>query len=114
MNKMTVNRPSFISGPRIRWQVNLDQTVTEIHKIKVHEFSMGDVEDSELYLDMAIREWSETDKGRFVESRKYSPLEILRTSDLLYWGHRYAIIAELDIKSLSEYYLRWGDEQKGK
>ena len=103
--------PEYSKGPRVRWQVNLDQTITEIHKIKVHEFQMSDVDDPEFYVQMTIEDWQKTSKGKFVSERSVNGLEILRTTDLAFMGHRYAILAELDYKSLAEYILRYGDQQ---
>lgn len=72
---------------------------------------MSDVDDPEFYVQMTIEDWQKTSKGKFVSERSVNGLEILRTTDLAFMGHRYAILAELDYKSLAEYILRYGDQQ---
>jgi hypothetical protein len=84
------------------------QEVEEIHKVVVHEFKMGDVEDPDLYAAEPLLKWQESDPGKFVMEHAIDQPEWHRQNDYDMFGYRYAIIAKLEKKKLSEFYLRWG------
>lgn len=97
-------------GP-VRFQLrkkNNINTVEEIHRVVVHTFTVSDVEDPDLYAADPILKWQESDVGKFVmEHAKDKPIW-QRQIDYMTYGYKYAIIAELEKKKLSEFYLRWG------
>jgi hypothetical protein len=94
---------------RVKYKVLPNNTVEEIHTVVVHKFQVGDVEDADLYAGEPLWKWQESDAGKFVmEHAKVTPMW-QRTVDNLTWGHTYAIIAELEKKKLSEFYLRFGN-----
>jgi hypothetical protein len=97
----------------VRYKVE-NNVVKEIHKIVVHSFSMGDVEDPDLYAAQPLMEWQESDPGKFVMEHAVDKPEWHRHIDHTTYGHRYAITAELEAKKLSEFYLRWGKNGSGK
>jgi hypothetical protein len=82
--------------------------VEEIHKITVHTFSVGDVEDPEIYAAGPIWDWQQTDAGKFVMEHAVETPSYHSQLDYTSYGYRYAIVAELEAKKLSEFYLRWG------
>lgn len=84
------------------------EVVEEIHKIVVHSFTMGDVDDPELYAAQPIWEWQQSDAGKFVMEHAIETPVFHKHIDNLIYGYRYAITAELEKKKLSEFYLRWG------
>ena len=84
------------------------QIVQEIHKIVVHEFQMGDVEDPDLYAAQPLWEWQKSDAGKYIMENSIEAPSYHRCLDNLTYGYKYAIIAELEKKKLSEYYLRFG------
>ena len=94
----------------IRWQVNSD-VVEEIHKVVVHRFRMGDVEDPDLYAAQPLYEWQESEQGKFVMEHALGTPIWHRQADPVNWGHQYIIVAELEMKKLSEFYLRFGNIQ---
>jgi hypothetical protein len=81
--------------------------VEEIHKVVVHRFRMGDVEDPDLYAAQPIHEWEQSDAGKFVMENAVDTPEWHRQLDPMSYGHQYAIVAELEKKKLSEFYLRF-------
>lgn len=95
---------------KIKWVETLEQgqtVIKEWHKVYVHKFSMGDVEDPELYAGPAIYNWQQTDKGKFImEHGRDHSFQI--TPDYTTYGYMCAIRCELEAKKLSEYYLKWG------
>jgi hypothetical protein len=96
----------------VRYQVvekNGKEIVEEIHKVVFHKIRMGDVEDPDLFVAQPIWEWQQTEAGKFVMSNSINGTpEWHRHVDHLTYGHIYLIIAEMEMKKLSEYYLRWG------
>lgn len=96
---------------KVRWRViEADgvQVVEEIHKLVVHQFRMSDVEDPDLYAAQPIHEWEKSDAGKFVMEHAIDTPEWHRHLDPVSYGYQYIIVAELEKKKLSEFYLRWG------
>ena len=83
------------------------QIVEEIHKVVVYRFRMGDVEDPDLYAAQPLWEWQESEQGKFVMEHSVETPAWHRQADPLNWGHQYIIVAELEKKKLSEFYLRF-------
>ncbi len=84
------------------------QFVDEIHKVVVHTFGVGDVEDPEIYAAEPIWQWQQTDAGKFVMEHAIGTPSYHQSLDYQTYGYRYAVVAELEAKKLSEFYLRWG------
>jgi len=83
------------------------EIVQEIHKVVVHKFSMGDVEDPEIYAAQPIYEWQQTDAGKFVMENAIESPVFHRNNDYNSFTLQYVIVAELEKKKLSEFYLRF-------
>lgn len=95
----------------VRWQeVRQDNAfvVEEIHKVVVHKFGVGDAEDPDLYAAEPMWNWEQSEQGKFVMKHAVNTPEWHRHIDYQSYGHQYAIVAELEAKKLSEFYLRWG------
>lgn len=90
------------------------EIVQEIHKVVVYEFRMGDVDDPELYAAQPIWEWQQSEAGKFVMEHAIEVPSFHGHPDMLTYGYRYAIIAELEKKKLSEFYLKFGNPKKEK
>ena len=96
---------------RVRFRVvhkDGQEIVEEIHKVIVHKFSMGDVEDPDLYAAEPMLQWERSDQGQFVMANAIEQPEWHRHLDHVMYGYQYHIVAELEQKKLSEYLLRWG------
>jgi len=83
--------------------------VEEIHKVMVHKFRMGDVEDPDLWAGQSLYEWEHSEPGKFVMENAIDQPVWHRQLDMYGMGWMYAITAELESKKLSEFYLRWGN-----
>jgi hypothetical protein len=95
---------------KVRYQcVDKDgqRIVNEIHKVVVHRFQMGDVEDPDLYAAQPLWEWQESEAGKFVMEHAIETPIWHRQADPYNYGHQYVIVAELEKKKLSEFYLRF-------
>jgi hypothetical protein len=98
----------------VRYQVQRvgdQQIVEEIHKVVVHRFRMGDVEDPDLYAAQPLYEWQESERGKFVMENAIEPPVWSKQSDFSHYGYQFVIVAELEKKKLSEYYLKWGNPE---
>ena len=94
----------------VRWTVDDNHNVKEIHKVVVYRFRMGDVEDPDLYAAQPLYEWENSEQGQFVMKHAVDTPEWHRKVDQFSYGYEYAIVAELEMKKLSEFYLRWGND----
>jgi hypothetical protein len=95
---------------KVRWkEYDKDgyHIVEEIHEVVVHRFRLGDVEDPDLYAAQPLWEWQESEAGQFVMKNAVETPEWRRQADNVNWGHQYIIVAELEKKKLSEFYLRF-------
>lgn len=82
--------------------------IEEIHKVVVYRFTMGDVEDPDLYAAVPLHKWETSEQGQFIMKNAVDKPEWHRHLDHNLFGYQYAITAELPKKKLSEYLLKWG------
>ena len=73
----------------------INDHVVRISNIVVHEFSMGDVEDPDLYAAQPISEWQDSEAGKFVMEHAVEKPYWTRTVDLHSYGHRHVIVARM-------------------
>ena len=95
---------------KVRYQVkDRDgyREVQEIHKVVVHKFDLSDCEDPDIYAAAPIFDWERSEAGQFVMKHAIDKPEWHRHMDPMFMGYRYLIIAELEKKKLSEFYLRF-------
>ena len=92
----------------VRYQLNKDNQVDEIHTMAVHKIHMGDVEDPDLMVAQPIWEWQQSPQGQFVMDNAMIVPKWERVQNPMYMGWTYVIIAELEAKKLTEYYLKFG------
>jgi len=78
-----------------------------MQKITFHTFSMGDVEDPELYAAQPLYEWQQTKQGQWVMENCADPQYIIRP-DVNTFGHKIIVHGELEDQLATEYLLRWG------
>jgi hypothetical protein len=101
----------------VRYQViekDGQEFVEEIHKVVVHQFLMGDVEDPDLWAGQSLYDWQISEPGKFVMENSIDKPIWNRQLNYDTYGHRYIITAELETKKLSEFYLRWGKDGSSK
>ena len=100
------------NGPRTRripqYMVSDSMAVVEHKQIVVHSFTMGDVDDPDLYAAEPLFEWQKSEVGQWVMANAADTPEWHRQTDHTIYGHRYAITAVFETKKLTEYYLRFG------
>lgn len=86
----------------------IDDRAYRIHKIVVHRFQMGDVEDPDLYAAQPLYEWQESEQGKWVMERAVETPEWHRHLEPVTYGYRYAIVAKLKDVDYTFWTLKWG------
>jgi len=76
-------------------------------KITVHDFTMGDVDDPEIYAAQPLYEWQQTDKGRWVMANSQEIPSYHIGPDPISMGYKIRISAVLREEDLTYFYLRW-------
>jgi len=72
----------------------------------VHKFTMGDVEDPELYAAQPIYEWQQTEHGQWVMKYGKDPQYHMNMEPVTY-GYQIVITAHITPKRWTEYCLRF-------
>jgi hypothetical protein len=80
--------------------------IEEVREIIVHEFSLGDVEDPDLYAASPIIEWEKSPSGQWIMLHAVETPSWHRMPDMLQYGYKYQIRAKLSGARLTEYLLR--------
>jgi hypothetical protein len=78
----------------------------------VHEFSIGDVEDPEIYAAEPIWNWQQTDAGKWIMENAVDKPYYIQGLDYNSWGHRYKIMARLSEQNQTFWSLKWGGNKK--
>lgn len=86
----------------------IDGQVEESREIIVHTFSMGDVEDPDMYAAQPLWEWQESDFGKWVMTHAAEPPTWHRHADPSTYGYKYTITAIFVGPALTEMLLRKG------
>ncbi len=71
----------------------------------VHKFTMGDVDDVEIYIAQPIYEWQQTDHGKWVMKNGRDPQYHINADPISY-GYQVVITAHITPKRWTEYVLR--------
>ena len=74
-----------------------------------HSFTMGDVEDPEIYAAQPIWEWQQTEQGKWVMEHCKDPVYNLGP-DPAYMGYRIRLSGELEDQDAVFHQLKWGNK----
>jgi hypothetical protein len=86
------------------------EVVEDIHKVVLHRFKLSDVDDPDLYAAEPIYKWEKSEPGQFVMKHAIDKPVWHRNIDHVTYSYQYVIVAELEMKKLAEFYLRWGKD----
>ena len=75
-----------------------------------HSFTMGDVEDPEIYAAQPLCEFMSTDKGQWVKANCADPCYKV-TPDPTMYGYRIVVYGMVEEKLATEFLLRWQNVQ---
>lgn len=76
--------------------------------IKVHGFTVGDVEDPEIYAAQPLWEWQNSDAGKWVMEHAIETPVYHQSIDHMTYGYKYVIVAKLTDQDAFVYTLKWG------
>jgi len=82
--------------------------VEECKEVVVHSFSLGDVEDPDLYAAHPLWEWEHSETGQWVMKNASDTPTWYRIADPINYGYKYQIRAKLMGAALTEWLLRHG------
>ena len=85
-----------------------DDRAYKIHKVIVHQFRIGDVEDPDLYAAQPLWEWQQSEMGQWVMNHAVDQPEWHRQADHLTYGYGYIVTAKLTAKDYTYWILKWG------
>lgn len=100
-----------IYRPPMTKYVLVGDRVEEVKTVVVHEFSMGDVEDPDLYAAQPLFDWEKSEQGQWVIKNACDTPTWYRIADHVSFGYKYQIRAKLMGPALTEWLLRYGDER---
>ena len=76
-------------------------------ELVVHQFTMGDVEDPDLYAAEPIYKWQQTEAGQWVMANAVEAPSWHRMHDIYNYGYLYQIRAELRPIDATWFLLKW-------
>jgi predicted phosphoadenosine phosphosulfate sulfurtransferase len=88
--------------------MKIGNRVEEVREVVVHEFTMGDVEDPELYAAQPLYEWEHSDQGQWIMKNAVETPSWYRIPDTMQYGYKFQIRAKLSGPTLTEWLLRYG------
>jgi len=95
-------------GDTYRYMI-IEDRVEEVREVMVHEFTMGDVEDPDLYAAEPLWQWQESESGKWIMEHAVETPMWHRIPDPMQYGYAYRISAKLAGPALTEWLLRYGD-----
>lgn len=90
----------------------IDDCAIRFSDVCVHEFSVGDVEDPEVYAAEPIWDWQQSEAGQWVMENAVEQPYYIQSLDYNSWGHRYKIMARLSEQNQTFWSLKWGGHKK--
>jgi hypothetical protein len=81
--------------------------IKEIHEIVVHRFSLSEDVDEAVYMAEPIYQWQQTEAGKFIMNNAEDAPKIQSHFEYQSFSKQIAILAKLEKKKLTEYYLRF-------
>lgn len=88
----------------------IDNKAHRIHKVVVHSFLMGDVEDPDLMAGEPLWNWQQSEQGQWIMSKSVDTPEWHRMADYITFGHKYIITAKLKDVDYTFWTLKWGSK----
>ena len=85
----------------------IDNKVVKFADVAVHSFTMGDVEDPDLYAAQPIMEWQKSEAGQWVMEHAVETPFWHRSVDPASYGHKYYVIARLREQDQTYWTLKW-------
>jgi hypothetical protein len=91
--------------------VELDDKPIVVHRIVVHRFTLGDVEDPDLYAAEPLWKWQNSEAGKWVTTHAHKTPEWHRSTDFQTWGYQYVVTAWLTESDCTFFRLKWSNNK---
>jgi len=85
----------------------IDEKIVKLSDVIVYSFSMGDVEDPDLYAAQPMYDWQQSEMGKWVMEHAVETPFWHRHVDPSTYGYRYYIIARLREQDQTYWALKW-------
>jgi hypothetical protein len=85
----------------------VNDRVVKFCDVRVHEFTMGDVEDPDLYAAQPLHDWQESESGQWVLAHAVETPFWHRVVNPHSFGWTYYIIARLQEQDQTYWALKW-------
>ncbi len=102
------HQPDRKYGPPIMKYNLVGDRVEEAKTVIVHRFTMGDVEDPDLYAADPLHKWEHSEEGQWVMKNACETPTWYRMADPVSYGYKYEIRAKLMGPALTEWLLKHG------
>lgn len=102
-----IHKNKIYDPPKNKYNIIGDR-VEECREVTVHEFTMGDVEDPDLYAAAPLYEWEQSEQGQWIMTNAADTPTWYRLADNTSFGWKYCIKAKLMGPALTEWLLRYG------
>lgn len=89
----------------------IDGKAVRFRDVCVHEITMGDVEDPDLWVADPIWKWQQTEAGKFVMEHAVEAPYWTRHMDYASYGHKYRIMARLSEQNETFWRLKHVDSK---
>jgi hypothetical protein len=97
------------------WQPEFTKIVdgkpVRFRDVCVHEITMGDVEDPDLFVADPIWKWQQTEPGKFIMENAVEAPYWTRSMDYTTYGHKYRIMARLSEQNEIFWRLKYVDSK---
>ena len=98
------------NGTKLNEYMIIEDKVHQIHKVIVHRFQMGDVEDPDLYAAEPLYQWQSSEMGKWVMARSVETPMWHRQTNPNQYHTEYAVQAWLKGADYSFWVLKWGND----
>jgi hypothetical protein len=88
----------------------IDGKAVRFRDVCVHTFSIGDVDDPDIYAASSIDKWQQSEAGKFVMAHAVDKPYWIQSVDSNSWGHVYKIVARLGEPDQLFWTLKWGNK----
>jgi len=88
----------------------INDRVVRFSDVCVHEITMGDVEDPDLWVASPIYDWQQTEAGKFIMEHAEEKPYWISSMDYNSWGTKYRIMARLSEQNETFWRLLCGDK----
>lgn len=83
--------------------------VKEIREVTVHQFTLADVDDADIYAAEPMHEWVQSEKGQWVIKNAYEMPIFHHQQDFANMEHKYVIRAKFIGPALTEWFLKYNN-----